>query len=264
MEIVVLGSGTAVPRAGQAPPALLVRSARSTVLVDSGAGTATRLAAAGCSLADLDAILYTHHHLDHVGDLPSILFALGNPEGPARTRPLPICAPPGFGRLLAALAAAHGDHVAPPCGVALREIAPRPAGELLAGPPDFVAGDLAVRAAAVAHAPGAVCLGFRLEADGAALAVSGDTEECEGADALAAGADCLVAECSLPDSAPLPGHLCPSAAGRLARRAGCGRLVLVHLYPSCDRREAAATAGLIAGCETLVAEDGQRIAVDPR
>lgn len=79
---------------------------------------------------------------------------------------------------------------------------------------------------------------YRLESpQGASLVYSGDTETNPDIEELARGADVLILECSLPDNAPRPGHLTPSEAGRIAARAGVGRLVLVHFYPACLRTD---------------------------
>jgi phosphoribosyl 1,2-cyclic phosphodiesterase len=65
-EVTSLGSGSS-------GNAIIVRSAQTTLLVDCGVGVGplTRgLAALGLRLEDIDAILITHEHVDHVRELP--------------------------------------------------------------------------------------------------------------------------------------------------------------------------------------------------
>jgi len=80
-RLIVLGSGTAVPRADRASSCYLVDDgAGHVLLVDLGPGALHRAAAAGCALPDIDAVLLTHVHPDHCADLVALQFALRNPN----------------------------------------------------------------------------------------------------------------------------------------------------------------------------------------
>lgn len=66
LEVTSLGSGSC-------GNAILVRSARTTLLVDCGVGVGplTRgLSALGLRLGEIDAVLLTHEHVDHIRELP--------------------------------------------------------------------------------------------------------------------------------------------------------------------------------------------------
>mgnify|MGYP001800607206 CR=1 FL=1 len=60
------------------------------LLIDAGAGSFLRFAEAGGKISSLDAILISHYHADHTGDLAGILNS-GGFEG--RTAPLPVIGP---------------------------------------------------------------------------------------------------------------------------------------------------------------------------
>jgi ribonuclease Z len=95
-----------------------------------------------------------------------------------------------------------------------------------------------------------------------------DTRLCDGARALAAGADLLVCESTFlerdADLAAAYGHLTAAQAARLAVEAGARRLVLTHFsqrYP--DDAVFAAEAGEIFP-DVVVVRDLDRVPVPPR
>ena len=70
----VLGSGGPEIDDGAAGPAYLVwHDGRARVLVDAGPGASVNFDRARAEFEDLDAIVVTHLHVDHVNDLPALL-----------------------------------------------------------------------------------------------------------------------------------------------------------------------------------------------
>jgi len=220
MEIIVLGSGTSVPHPDRKAPAHLVKAGDTALLLDAGSGCSTSMVAAGVHMGRLDALFLSHFHPDHTADLVPLLFCLANPVGPVRTRDLPLFGPVGLKDHHRALQTVYG-----------RWIRPREAevvlGELRPGDRVTV-GDVTVSAFPARHSGHALV--YRVEAEGRVLCYSGDTEPCDGVLEAARGADLLLCECALGESDKVRGHMRPSDVGRLASRAGCGRVVLCHLY----------------------------------
>ena len=64
--------------------AALVRIGRHLVLFDCGEGTQISLRQLGWGLKDIDLILISHVHGDHITGLPGLLLSLGNAD---RTAP---------------------------------------------------------------------------------------------------------------------------------------------------------------------------------
>jgi len=96
----VLGSGGPiaegpVPTGRAGTSYLLWIDGEPRLLIDAGSGSFLRYAEAGGKLANLDAILLTHLHADHTGDLIDILNS-GGFEG--RSEPLTIAGPTGATR----------------------------------------------------------------------------------------------------------------------------------------------------------------------
>ena len=78
-------------------------------------------------------------------------------------------------------------------------------------------------------------VGYRIESPYGVVALSGDTGPCDGVAELARGADVLVHDAAFLDEIieqrGMWSHSGPTAAGRIAREAGVGTLVLTHLGP---------------------------------
>jgi ribonuclease BN (tRNA processing enzyme) len=105
-------------------------------------------------------------------------------------------------------------------------------------------------------------LGFRLEADGCALAYLTDTGYCANAIELAKDADLALVECSLPngDSDQEWPHLTPLLAGKIAREAAVKEMALIHFdgwrYRTFEQRDEAAQIASQEFANTLAGRDG--------
>jgi ribonuclease Z len=127
----------------------------------------------------------------------------------------------------------------PPCDVT--EIDPGRAGD--PGDPVVVRDDGTIRilAAATDHAPVHPTLGYRVEADGAAVVIAGDTVPCAGLTRLCEGADVYVQTVVRPSTiAMIPSarlqdvvdyHSSIEQAAQTAAAAGVATLVLTHPVP---------------------------------
>ena len=247
-RLIVLGSGTAVPRADRATSCYLVDDGAGTVLlVDCGPGALHRAAAAGYPLPALDAVLLTHVHPDHCADLVALQFALRSPLGEPRPRPLRVYGHEAVGLLVARLRNAWPEWLVPgPDRFELVEVEPGPV---------TLAGKTTAAAFRVAHH--ASSLGWRLTLpDGFVLAFSGDATE--GADLLALGreADLFVLEAAVPAEAAVPGHLDPARSGRVAAACRARHLLLTHFYPEVLEQPIAALARQGFEGRLTLAQDG--------
>jgi ribonuclease BN (tRNA processing enzyme) len=107
-------------------------------------------------------------------------------------------------------------------------------------------------------------LGYRIEANGAVLAYTGDTGPTPVVDELAKDSDLFIAEATWQDHQDLlPFHLSARQAGQHAASAGAKRLVLTHIWPSLDYEVSRQQAAEEFDGEIIVAEEGMRLDIEP-
>jgi ribonuclease BN (tRNA processing enzyme) len=244
MQITLLGTGTPAPNPARQQSALIISLKGEHLLFDAGSGLTSQLVKAGFLPQQIDAIFITHHHFDHISGLGEFLLSAWY-DG--RERPLYVYGPPGTTAIVDAL---------------LNRVYAREVTFTLAYAPDMPKlndivrvveinsgwsednGRWSIRAEAVVHGNNKLpfevwpCLGYRLEAGGKVVAISGDTVACEGLNRLAGQADLLVQCCYLAEeelSTPLARHqaqeIIASAGqvGRIAAQNEVKRLVLTHI-----------------------------------
>lgn len=248
MELTVLGTSAAWPAAGRASAGFLLRHDGANVALDLGIGTLANLQLE-IPQERLDAVVVTHEHLDHCLDLYAITVARVFHAEPLA--PLPLYAPPGvFERVSALETEEQLEQMR-----ALFDV------RTLEGGDTFEIGPLRLSTRPLPHL--VRNLGFRVEADGLTVAYTGDTGPSEEVEALARDADVFVSEASWErdEDALVEGHLSARQAAQHAARAGAGRLVLTHFWPTVDRDRARRHAAEAFDGEVLLAEEGMRIGV---
>jgi ribonuclease BN (tRNA processing enzyme) len=249
-ELIVLGSGTGIPSLRRGSPGLLILWNNSKLLIDSGSGTLRRMLDVGVTYRDIDLLLYTHVHPDHVSDLVPIIFATKYGDLP-REKDLLCVGGPGFKSYFDKLKNLYGSWIEPySYCLTVKEISE-----------DYLLyRDLKVISKPMAHISESV--GYRaVFKDGKSIAVSGDTDYCQNIIDLASEVNLLVLECSFPDGKKVEGHLTPSLAGRIAVESECKKLLLTHLYPVCDQFDVRKACENVYKGEIILAEDLMRIQI---
>jgi len=241
VQVQVLGSGGPELEDKRASSSYLVwQDDRARFLIDSGGGSALRFGQAGAHVAQLDAILFTHLHIDHSADFPALIKSSYFEE---RKRPLPVYGPPGnenfpsttefalalfdskrgvYRYLGDFLAGNEGGYPLQAHDVALTSSEIR----TVASGRDFL-----LSATQVIHG-GVPAIAWRVSLNGRIIVFSGDTNGDNGnLERLAKGADLFVAHNAIPEGesgAARQLHMPPSVIGRIAKTGGVGRVVLSH------------------------------------
>lgn len=253
MRLTALGTGTISLTPGRACAGYLVEAGPVRLLLDAGSGVAHRLAELRIDWMAISHLALTHFHTDHIGDLPTLLFAMKYGRLPGRDTPLTLLGPVGTAVLVDRLAEAHGSW--------MRELGfPLTVQELDPESTTVLAENVVLRSTKVPHTPESVA--YSVERGGCRLVYTGDTGYDPALGAWAAGCDLLLCECSLPATMAIPVHLTPEQCALVAEQARPGRLVLTHLYPPVEVLD---LPGIIATRWTgpvSVATDGWTIEIE--
>ena len=247
MNVTILGSGTAVPSLERNSSGVLIQEEGCNTLVDFGYGTLKQLLHLGINYHDIDRIFFTHNHPDHMCDLVPCLFGTRYHLS-ARKKALEIVAGPGFQQFFDKLMSAYKQWLVPSeYQIQITEIDE--------GSKKFGCHQVSFKK--VQHIE--MSRGYRFEnRAGKSVALSGDTDYCQGMIELGRGADLMILECAMPEENKITGHLVPSLAGKLAKEADCKTLCLTHFYPPCDLDVMRETVSAIYDGELALAHDGMQ------
>ncbi len=272
MEMVLLGTGCPSVNLERHGPATLVLHGETAILVDCGSGVTQRLLEAGTPGREIDALLLTHLHSDHIVDLFQLVISSWH-QG--RAGPQRVFGPPGTKRYVDDMMRlwrpdleqriAHEMRIS----IAALEVEVVEFGDGW----EIDIDGLGVRAVEVDHKPVQHAFGFVFRADGKSLVVSGDTRPCQALRDAARGADLLLHEVFVHREMPITGsgrtkegiervasyHTVSGEVGKLASEAGVGALVLTHFVPpDCDRRALFAEVRADFSGPLIVGEDLMR------
>jgi ribonuclease Z len=260
LHVALCGSGAPLPDQRRASACTAVIAGKNFYVVDTGPGSERKLELMRLNPGKVKAVLLTHFHSDHIGDLGELM--LKRWSGGARKTPLDVFGPIGVETVVKGFNQAytldteyrilhHGPETVPPGG----------AGGL-ARPFDFhqdknetvIIDEDGVKITAfiVDHAPVEPAVGYRFDYKGRSVVISGDTISIPSLTKQAQGADLLVQEALQPamvsilkevgqkvgrnNTSKIMGdilsyHTSPEDAAKIGEKAGVRHLLLTHIIP---------------------------------
>jgi ribonuclease Z len=264
LRVVFCGTAAPPPSPGRAKSCTLVIAGGHSFIVDSGPKSTENLVAWRIPLARTTAVLITHFHSDHIGELGELAM---NAWAGGRTTPLPVWGPDGIERVVAGFNEAYafdttvrrahhssimsegGGLIAQPFGLADAESRKSHSGSVVI----FDQDGLKVTAFQVVHEPVYPAVGYRFDYRGRSVLITGDAIVSPNLLAQSKGVDALISESQsapvralMANSAKVAGqariaqlmtdvdsyHLTPVEAAKLADDAKAKALVFTHFGPN--------------------------------
>lgn len=260
LYVALCGAGSPLPDPNRSGPCTAIIAGDQMYIVDSGSGSSRVLSQMQIPQGQIDGILLTHFHSDHIDGLGELLmqrWVNGN-----HASPVPIYGPGGVEEVVSGIneaynqdqqyrVAHHGEAIVPPSG---RGGVARPFAEPPAGKGTVLVDKdgLKITAFAVDHQPVDPAVGYRFDYKDRSVVVSGDTKKSANLEKMAEGTDLLVHEALAPqlveimtDGAESAGqhnlakvtrdildyHATPVDAAESAQTVGADHLLYYHIVP---------------------------------
>ncbi|WP_373490627.1 MBL fold metallo-hydrolase [Parasphingorhabdus sp.] len=202
MHVILCGTGSPLPDPTRAGPCSAVIIDGKMFIVDIGGGAVRNLGLMGLAPGQVEALLLTHFHSDHIDGMGELM--LQRWAGGGRTAPLPVIAPVGVEPIVEGLNAAYAADVQYRIahhGKATMSLAG--AGGV-ARPYSFAEGQdemvvyeqdgIKITAFSVVHEPISPAVGYRFDYGGRSVVFSGDTVKLPIVETICNGCDLLVHE----------------------------------------------------------------------
>jgi len=240
MKLTVIGFWGGYPKVNGATSGYLLEEEGFRLLIDCGSGVISKLQNY-ISPLDLDACIISHYHADHIADIGVLQHALIVQKFITKhNRKIDIYGHPYESYEFEKLT--YKD--------VTKGIPYEPEKTLHIGP-------FTVTFLKTIHS--VECYAFRIEAGGKTLVYTADSAYQEAMIDFAKGADLLLSECNFYAhmDGSKAGHMNSLEAGRIAKEASVGKLILTHLPHAGNLEDLVREAGEIYNGPISLAEEGQ-------
>ncbi len=245
-KVILLGTGAAWSGPTRENTFMLVRGKTTNVLIDCAGGPTQRLAHIGVAPNEIDHIVLTHNHPDHIYGFPLLLL---NAWMAGRKAPIHVYGLKDTMRSARKMLKALDFNLLPNfTPLKYHSITPNSITAL----PRL--GEFDIAAAPTKHFVPTLALRVTERATGSAFAYSSDTSPHRPVVELARGAKFLLHEATMLDKSG-EGHSSALEAGVEAAAANVGELILLHVPPDVRPKEWRAAAKENFRGKVVVAED---------
>lgn len=214
IQLRILGCAGGYPDAGNPTSGYLVSYGNKNILIDCGSGVLSELQKHG-PISQIDAIILTHLHSDHISDIPVLKYALEMKKlHHEEIHPIPVYAPQNPQKQRESI---MGDE-----NLVLYSISEDSAVELFGAIITF------------RHTKHSVeCYSVRIDYNGSVISYSSDTSFDPGLNEIFENADLAIMDCGSLDNDPYSSrnHMSPGECYSIFLHSNIKRVVLSHLIP---------------------------------
>lgn len=220
MKLYCFGKYGPYPKAGCSTSSYMLEHSGKHIFIELGCGALSKVLEK-YQASDMDAVILSHLHSDHMGDMLTLRYLLKTAKVAGEIdKPLPVYLP----------------------------AKPTAESELLSKDPmmdavfieDGMTTELFGIKVSFAFMPHPYpSYAMKFEADGKMFVYSGDTKENENLAPFAKGADLFLMEAALleKDTNSKSAHLSAVEAGRIGKQASPKRMLITHLFPKYDPKD---------------------------
>jgi ribonuclease Z len=245
MKAFVLGSSSAIPDPLRGNTSYAIEIGAEMILFDCGERTTVNLIKSGINPMEVNYLLFTHLHNDHMCDYGNFVISTwkcGRREllkvfGPEGTKEMSEATINQTHKVDLYHMKVYLEKYLPPHVTNRPEPTPLVEAEDIGEGEVHISDRFRLSSRFVEHYNrwGIPSLGYRVDCDEGSIAISGDTSPCKATIELAKNVDVLFHECAFLDEIiqgrEMKSHSGPSGAGKVAQEAGAKKLVLTHLPP---------------------------------
>ena len=245
MQLTLLGTGCPSVDYQRFGPSNLISTNNAKVLVDCGSGVTQRLNQIKISSADIDALMLTHLHSDHIVDLYQLIISSWHSY---RVKPWIVYGPKGTKNFINKIMNAWRDERIQRINYEARSSiqAFNIITKEFKNVGNLKIKDLKITYFEVDHKPVKFAYGFNFFHNKKKLTISGDTKPCENIMKFGQNSDVLLHEVYIDGEIKETNkmrtkktlhnvreyHTPSTMVGKVAKIANCKKLVLTHLVPT--------------------------------
>lgn len=252
LSATIIGSGSPKYNAERSGPSVLISYKNTKILVDMGNGTQANLSKNRTNIREIDALLFTHHHLDHNEEFTPIYIKSllgGNKVFIAGPKPTTI--------LISNILDVYKEDISyrlSKSGRELKSVEGNITSKNLVGNESFTIGEIKVSCAEVNHT--ITTFAYRFDAGGKSIVISGDLIYSKNLPILAKNADYIIMDSGgairlggkqkprgkkKQSNNKQHAHVTLAESSQMAKEANAKNIVLTH-FVATDIDEAATTA----------------------
>ncbi|MGB9673593.1 MAG: MBL fold metallo-hydrolase [Anaerolineales bacterium] len=246
-EIIVIGSGTAIPSRNHSPASILLKTNGFLALLDLGPGTLSKLPYFYVDVYTIENIFITHFHPDHTLDLATFFLISDYGTRQRNGLNLNLFGPIGLTNFVKQFMLNFPDIIFPSHPIKYIEMS------------ETQTNIMGIQISSILSGHTSNSISYRFEFNHFSVVYTGDCVYTKKLEDFCNKADVLICECSYPENWQTSDHMTSREVGMIANNSNVKRLVITHMYPPALEVDIKTQISNYYAGDILLATDGDRI-----